>query len=130
MSILESLETKKQVHELLDKCVIHPSTSPYGSPIILVPKKDGIWRMCVDYRDLNKITIKNRYPLPRLGDLLDQLKNAKCFTKLDLRTGYHQVRIVEENIWNTTFKIKQKLFEWLVMPFGLCNPLDTFMSYE
>ena len=93
MSIMESLEIKKQVQELLDKGVILPSTSPCGSPIVLVPKKDGTWLMCVEYQALNKITIKNQYPLPRIDDLLDQLKNAKYFTKLDLRNGYHQVRI-------------------------------------
>ena len=105
MSILKSLEIKKQVQELLDKGVIHPSTSPCGSPIVLVPKKYA-WCMCVDYRALNKITIKNRYPLPKIDDFLDQLKNAKYFTKLDLRSGYHQIRITEEDIWKTTFKTK------------------------
>jgi hypothetical protein len=92
MSTIEMEEIKKQVQELLNQGVIRPSTSPCGSPIVLVPKKDGTWRMCVDYRALNKITVKNRYPLPRIDDLLDQLKNAIYFTKLDLRSGYHQVR--------------------------------------
>ena len=112
---------------MLDKGIIRPSSSPYGSPIVLVPNKDGTWRMCIDFGSLNKITIKNYYPLPRIDDLLDQLKNPMYFTKLDLRSGYHQIKIVEGNIWKTPFNTKQGLFEWLVMPFGLCNVPTTFM---
>jgi hypothetical protein len=85
MSVVEMTEIKKQVHGLLDQGVIRPSSSPCGSLIMMVPKKDGTWRMCVNYRDLNKITVKNRYPLPHIDDLLDQLKNVVYFTKLDLR---------------------------------------------
>jgi hypothetical protein len=94
-SVMENTEIKKQIQELLNKGVIVPSSSPCGSPIVLVPKKEGTWRMCVDFRALNKITVKNRYPLPRINDLLDQLKDAKYFTKLDLRSRYHQIRIVK-----------------------------------
>eukprot|EP00253_Pinus_taeda_P028538 PITA_28538 len=127
MSIMENVEIKKQIKDLLDKGFIRPSTSPCGSPIVLILKKDGTWRMCVEFRALNKITVKNRYPLPRIDDLLDQLKNDRYFTKLDLRSGYHQVRIEESVIWKIAFKTKQGLFEWLVMLFGLCNAPATFM---
>ncbi|XP_061988451.1 uncharacterized protein LOC133706921 [Rosa rugosa] len=115
-SLTESEEIKKQIQELIEQGVIKPSCSPCGSPVLLVPK-DGGWRMCIDYRALKKITIKNRYPLPRIDDLLDQLHGARYFTKLDLKSGYHQVRIHEEDTWKTAFKTKQGLFEWLVMPF-------------
>jgi hypothetical protein len=127
MSVMENDEIKKQIQEFLDKGVIVPSSLPCGSPIVLVPKKYGTWRICVDFRALNKITVNNCYPLPRIDDFLDQLKYAKYFTKLDLRSGYHHIRIVERDTWKTTFKTKQGLFEWMVMPFGLCNAPATFM---
>ena len=125
MSLLESKKIKTQIKELLNKGIIRPSSTPRVSPIILVPKKDGTWRMCVYFHALNKITVKNHYPLPRIDDLLEQLKGAKYFTKLDLRSGYHQIRIAKGDIWKIAFKTKQGLFEWLVMPFGLCNALAT-----
>src|SRR5713226_9544749 len=100
------VEIKKHVQDLLDQGVIRPSSSPCGSPIVLVMKKDGTWRMCVDYRALNKITIKNRYLLPRIDDLLDQLKDVVFFTKLDLCSCYHQIRIAKSDVWKTAFKTK------------------------
>jgi len=90
-SILEKEEIKRHIQELIDQSVIIPSTSPYGSHVVLVPKKDQTWRMCIDYRELNKITIKNCYPLPWIDDILDWLQGEKILTKLDLRSGYHHV---------------------------------------
>eukprot|EP00253_Pinus_taeda_P023022 PITA_23022 len=127
LSALENAEIKKQVQELLEKGFIRPSTSPCGSPIVLVRKKDGSWRICIDYQALNKIMIKNRYPLPHIDDLLDQLKEVVYFSKFYLHSGYHQVRVAEQDAWKTTFKTKQGLYEWLVMPFGLTNAPATFM---
>ena len=127
LSVLENAEIKKQVKEFLNQGFVRPSTSPCGSPIVLVRNKYGSWRMCIDFRALNKITIKNRYPLPRIDDLLDQLKDSVYFYKLDLRTGYHQIKVAEQDVWKTAFKTKKGLYEWMVMPFGLTNAPATFM---
>jgi hypothetical protein len=127
MSFVDMIEIKKQVQGLLDQGVIRPSSSPCGSSIVMVPKKYGTWRMCVDYRDLNKIKVKNQYPLPRIDDLLHQLKNAFYFTKLDLHNGYHQIKVAEHDACKTAFKTKHGFFEWLFMPFELCNAPTTFM---
>jgi hypothetical protein len=95
MLVVEMTKIKKQAQVLLDQGVIGPKSSPFGSLIMMVPKKDGTWKMCVDYQALNKIKVKNRYPLPRTDDLLNQLKNVVCFTKLYLHSGYHQIRVAE-----------------------------------
>jgi hypothetical protein len=126
-SVLENDEIKWHIQEFLQKGHIRPSSSPYGSPIVLVHKKDGTWRLCIYYRALNKITIQNWYPIPQIDDLLDQLKGVKYFSKIDLKFGYHQVPIEPSDVWKTTFKSKEVLFKWLVMHFGLMNTPTTFM---
>lgn len=126
MAESELKELKAQLKELQDAGFIRPSTSPYGAPVLFVKKKDGSQRMCVDYRMLNKITVKNRYPLPRIDMLMDRLHGVKYFTKLDLASGYHQVRIKKGDELKTAFRTRYGHFEYLVMPFGLCNAPATF----
>ena len=123
----ELAELKVQLQELLDKGFIRPSTSPWGCPAIFVKKKDNTLRLCVDYRPLNVVTIKNKYPLPRIDLLFDQLAGAKVFSKIDLRSGYHQIKIKPEDIPKTSFSTRYGLYEYLVMSFGLTNALAHFM---
>ena len=111
-------EIKKQIKELLDKGYIRPSLSPWGAPVLLVAKKDGSLRMVVDYRSLNEVTVKNKYPLPMINDLFDQLEGASVFSKIDLRSGYHQLKIREQDIPKTAFTTRYGLYEYTVMPFG------------
>eukprot|EP00253_Pinus_taeda_P007128 PITA_07128 len=126
----EATEIECQIEELLTSGHIQPSSSPCASPAFIIPKKDtSEWRLVTDYRALNKATVKNRYPLPRIEDLLDHLHGACFFTKMDLTAGYHQVRMHASDTWKTAFKTKFGLFEWLVMPFGLTNAPATFMRF-
>jgi hypothetical protein len=127
MSTPELKELQMQLEELLKKGCIRPSVSPWGAPVLFVKKNDGILRLCIDFRQLNKYTIKNKYPLPRIDDLFDQLRGAKIFSKIDLRAGYHQVRIKEEDIHKTAFRTRYGHYEFVVVHFGLTNALVVFM---
>ncbi|GJR80136.1 putative reverse transcriptase domain-containing protein [Tanacetum coccineum] len=121
-------ELSEQLQELSDKGFIRPSSSPWGAPVLFVKKKDGSFRMCIDYRELNKLTVKNRYPLPRIDDLFDQLQGSSVYSKIDLRSGYHQLRVRDEDIPKTAFRTRYGHYEFQVMPFGLTNAPTVFMD--
>nr|GEU89238.1 retrotransposable element Tf2 [Tanacetum cinerariifolium] len=126
----EMQEQSTQLQELSDKGFIRPSSSPWGAPVLFVKKKDGSFRMCIDYRKLNKLTIKNQYPLPRINDLFDQFQGSKVYSKIDLRSGYHQLRVREEDILKTTFRTRYGHYEFQVMPFGMTNaPTVKFLGH-
>ncbi|GKF21864.1 putative reverse transcriptase domain-containing protein, partial [Tanacetum coccineum] len=124
----EMKELSEQLKELSNKGFIRPSSSPWGAPVLFVKKKDGSFRMCIDYRELNKLTVKNRYPLPRIDDLFDQLQCSSIYSKIDMRSGYHQLRVREEDILKNAFKTRYGHYKFQVMPFGLTNAPAVFMD--
>ena len=128
MAPTELKELKVQLQELLDKKFIRPSTSPWGAPVLFVKKKNDSLRLCIDCRELNKVTVKNKYPLPRIDDLFDQLQGAQVFSKIDLRSGYHQLKVKPEDIDKTSFQTRYGHYEFLVMLFGVTNAPAAFMD--
>nr|GEY00008.1 putative reverse transcriptase domain-containing protein [Tanacetum cinerariifolium] len=124
----EMKELAEQLQELSDKGFIRPNSSPWGAPVLFVKKKDGYFHMCIDYRKLNKLTVKNRYPLPRIDDLFDQLQGSSVYSKINLRSGYHQLRVREEDIPKIAFRTRYGHYEFQVMPFGLTNAPTIFMD--
>ena len=128
MTPVELRELKAQLEELLSKGFIRPSISPWGAPVLFVKKKYGSLRLCIDYRQLNRVTIRNQYPLPRIDELFDQLQGSRVYSKIDLRSGYHQLRVQESDVPKTTFRTCYGHYEFLVMPFGLTNAPAAFMD--
>ena len=128
MAPVELQELKVQLQELLDRGFIRPSTSPWGTSVLFSKKKEKTLRLCIDYRQLNRVTIKNRYPLLRIDDLFDQLRGAQVYSKIDLCTGYHQLRVKEADIHKMVFRTRYGHFEFTVMPYGLTNTPAAFMD--
>ena len=128
MAPVELEELKVKIQELLGKGFLRSSTSPWGASVLFAKKKDKTLRLCINYRQLNRVTIKNRYPLPRIDDLFDQLRGAKVYSKIDLRTGYHQLRVREADIPKIAFRTRYGHFEFTVMPFGLTNAPAAFID--
>ena len=128
MTPIELKELKTQLYELLDKGFVRPSVSPWGAPVLFVKKKDGTLQMCIDYRQIKKVIVKNKYPLPRIEDLFDQLKGASVFSKIDLRPRYYQLRVKDVDVPKIAFRTRYGHYEFLVMPFGLTNAPAAFMD--
>nr|GFA41968.1 putative reverse transcriptase domain-containing protein [Tanacetum cinerariifolium] len=128
ISSFRNAELSDQLQELADRGFIRPSTSPWGAPVLFVKKKDGSFRMCIDYQELNKLAIKNRYPLPRIDDLFDQLQGSSVYSKFDYRSCYHQLRVKDEDIPKTNFRTRYGHYEFQVIPFGLTNAPAVFMD--
>ena len=128
MALAGLKELKAQLEELLNKGFIRPSTSPWGAPVLLVKKKYGSLRLCIDYRQLNWATICNKYPLPRIDELFDQLQGSRVYSKIDLRSGYHQLKVRENDVSKTAFRTRYGHYEFLVMPFELTNAPVAFMD--
>ena len=128
MAPAELKELKVQLQELLDKGFVRHTVSPWGAPILIVKKKDGTLRMCIDYWKINKVTVKSKYPLPRIEDLFDQLKGASIFSKIDLLSGYYQLQVKKDDVLKIAFRTRYGHYEFLVMPFGLTNVLAAFMD--
>nr|GFC08131.1 putative reverse transcriptase domain-containing protein [Tanacetum cinerariifolium] len=124
----EMKELSEKLKELSDKGFIRPSSSPWGAPVLFVKKKDGSFRMCIDYRQLNKLTVKNHYPLPRIDDLFNQLQGSSVYSKIDLQSGYHQLRVREEDVPKTAFRTRYGHYEFQVMRFGITNEPVVFMD--
>ena len=128
MAPTELRELKAQLEELLSNGFIRPSISPWGAPILFVKNKDGSLRLCIDYRQLNRVTIRNQYPLPRIDELFDQLQGSRVYSKIDLRLGYHRLRVQESDVPKTAFRTRYGNYEFLVMPFGFTNDPAEFMN--
>ena len=121
-------ELKAKLEELLSKGFIRPSISPWGAPVLFVKKKDGSLQLCIDYRKLNRVTILNQYPLPRIDELFDQLQGSRVYSKIDLRSGYHQLRVQKSDVPKTSFRTRYEHYEFLVIPFCLSNAPVAFMD--